>query len=359
MDNRDLARRFLELAGATDFHSSPEGWVCRCPFHDGPNGFHKSKNPSFSINATSGAFMCFSGVCGRRGSMIYLLMDRCGYSFSRAKELVGDVFQYVAAMEGELPDFNARRLKSRDEAYDSMKEIQVELLGIFDRCPQYMLDRGFAMSVLKQWDVGYDMEARRVTIPVWTKDHRLVGITKRSIDEWVEPRYKHLYFEKSMLLYGEHLIDEVTEAEPLIVVESQMSVLWLYQAGIRNAVSTLGSQVSQRQIERMSRYPWIVLGFDEDDAGMKATQRVLHGRDSVKRDPVNPWRKILVHEPGLVERIRRGRVKVVETYGMDRLNAKTGRTEKCKDFQEVPLHLAVEAARGAVPWELWNLHESS
>ena len=175
----------------------------------------------------------------------------------------------------------------------------------------------------------------------------------------MEPRYKHLYFEKSMVLYGEHLVGQVTEAEPLVVVESQMSVLWLYQAGIRNVVSTLGSQVSQRQVERISRYPWVVLGFDEDDAGVKATQRVLHGRDSLRRDPSNWKRMVTVHEPGLVERMQRNRIRVVESYCMERVNEKTGRIERCKDFQEIPLDLAVEVARGAAPWELWNLSETT
>lgn len=347
MDHRDVARRFLELAGATDFKHSPEGWVCRCPFHDGPTGYHKSKNPSFSINATTGAFCCFSGVCGKRGSMTYLLMDRCGFSFSRAKELLGDMFMQVQVGDSELPTFNGRRVK-KDTAYERMPTLPVELLGIFDRCPRYMVDRGFEPRVLKQWDVGYDIDNRMVTIPVWTKDARLVGITKRAVDEWVEPRYRHLYFEKSMVLYGEHLVTDVTESDPLVVVESQMSVFWLYQAGIRNVVSTLGSQVSLNQIMRIARYPWVVLGFDEDDAGFKATRRVLHGRDTIQRDPVTR-RKIEVHEPGLVERMNRGRIRVVESY----------LTPKSKDFQEIPLELAVEVVRSPVPWELWRLGESS
>ena len=294
--------------------------------------------------------MCFSGVCGKRGHLTYILMDRCGFSFSKARELLGDMFlQIGTGGSSTLPEFEQRKFKRRaDVEYEKMEEIPAEILGVYDRCPVYMLNRGFTKSTLRQWDVGYDVERRRVTIPVWSKDRRLVGITKRAVDEDVEPRYKHLYFEKSRLLYGEHLVSDVTEAEPLIVVESQMSVLWLYQSGIRNAVSTLGSQVSLNQIERIAKYPWVVLAFDEDDAGRKATVRVLHGKDQLAWDPL-VRRKMPVHEPGLVERVQRGRLKVVESYCQ----------EGSKDFQEIPEELAAEVARGAVPWELWNLEEST
>lgn len=337
MDQRDYVRRFLELAGATDFRPSAEGWVCRCPFHDGPTGRHRSKNPSFSVNAKTGAFLCFSGVCGKRGSLTHLLMERCGLPFSKVRDMVGDIFQPQMIDVPTLPTYEGRNKKSSPQ--DRMESLPVEILGAYDRCPVYMLERGFDKTVLRQWDIGFDEHRRKVTIPVWLADRRLVGITKRAVDPWIEPRYQHLYFEKALVLYGEHLVSDVTEKDPLVVVESQMSVMWLHQAGVRNAVSTLGSQVSATQVSRISKYPYVILAFDEDEAGRNATHRVLHGRFKQMRQRHHG--EVEIHEPGIIHTMSRGRVRVVTTYDV----------EGMKDFQEIPLDRVRGVLDNAPRWE--------
>jgi len=59
-------------------------------------------------------------------------------------------------------------------------------------------------------------------------------------------------------------------------VEGYMDVIALAEAGIRNAVATLGTATSESQIQRMFRHaPEITFCFDGDEAGRRAAWRAL------------------------------------------------------------------------------------
>ena len=66
------------------------------------------------------------------------------------------------------------------------------------------------------------------------------------------------------------------KAGKLMLVEGYMDVIALAEAGIRNAVATLGTATSEAQIQRMFRHaPEITFCFDGDEAGRRAAWRAL------------------------------------------------------------------------------------
>jgi hypothetical protein len=225
-----------------------------------------------------------------------------------------------------------------------MEAIDPALLGVYERCPRYMLNRGFTMATLRSWDVGYDAEENRVTFPVWSADgSRLLGFTKRrayETEDPMDPAYLHVGFRKGLVLYGQHRVAGVSERYPLFVHEGTPSVLWQSQQGFPNGVATLGSRVSQEQVDLLSGYSYVVLCFDDDDAGRKATLRVLFGTKQVS------WqdgRRKEVQVPGLVSRVERGRLRVVQ-----------GWPEGAKDYQEIRDGAGEFLMDCAVPWERWE-----
>ena len=59
-----------------------------------------------------------------------------------------------------------------------------------------------------------------------------------------------------------------------VVVEGYMDFISLYQAGIKNAVATLGTAFTDRQVGLIKRYTdRIVLFYDSDEAGINAAKR--------------------------------------------------------------------------------------
>jgi DNA primase len=108
---------------------------------------------------------------------------------------------------------------------------------------------------------------------------QLAGWQTRSLKEWQEllgepvdtgPKYKNTPdFPKDTTLYNR----PSNLAEPLLVVESVMSVvskshLW------PTMCATFGASVTERQKLLLADHPRIILWFDNDNAGWKATEEV-------------------------------------------------------------------------------------
>ncbi|MEJ2012133.1 MAG: toprim domain-containing protein [Anaerolineales bacterium] len=72
-----------------------------------------------------------------------------------------------------------------------------------------------------------------------------------------------------------------------MIVEGYMDVIGLHQAGYENAVSPMGTALSESQLRQLKRYSRrIVLALDADAAGSQATLRGLDiARDALDRQP--------------------------------------------------------------------------
>ena len=82
-------------------------------------------------------------------------------------------------------------------------------------------------------------------------------------------------FHKSSLLYGLHLArTAVAKEDRAILVEGQMDVLALHQAGLHAVIAPMGTALTERQLKELSRLTRrLFLCFDADNAGKEATLR--------------------------------------------------------------------------------------
>jgi len=97
--------------------------------------------------------------------------------------------------------------------------------------------------------------------------------------KWRFPKH----FPKAHILYNAHRA-ETFRHRGIIVVECPWAAMRLYQAGLPNAVSLLGTQLFQDQIKWLSKAPIILLLLDGDHAGRKASSSIaqsLHGLTTV------------------------------------------------------------------------------
>ena len=97
-----------------------------------------------------------------------------------------------------------------------------------------------------------------------------------------EPKYLNSQetplFHKSQVLYGlDHAKAAMAATGVAIVVEGYTDVIALHEAGIENAVATLGTALTMRHIRVLSRHASkrIVYLFDGDAAGQRAADRAL------------------------------------------------------------------------------------
>ncbi len=141
-----------------------------------------------------------------------------------------------------------------------------------------------AAGLLKQRPGGnghYDTFRHRLIFPICDELGRQIAFGGRSIDADDEPKYLNSpespVFHKSRTLYGMHLAKrEIIEARQVIVTEGYTDVVACHQAGVRNAVATLGTALTADHVRVLKRLcEEVVLVFDGDEAGRRAADRAL------------------------------------------------------------------------------------
>ena len=131
------------------------------------------------------------------------------------------------------------------------------------------LNDGIDLNTQREFEIGFDLDSERITIPIRDELGTLVGVKGRLFNrEGFGDKY--IYLErcsKSKLLYGLYkTIDYIRETGICVVVESEKSVLALWSKGIKNVVAIGGHILSKKQVEMITRLGIneVVFCFDED-----------------------------------------------------------------------------------------------
>ena len=118
-------------------------------------------------------------------------------------------------------------------------------------------------------------------IPIRNASGKICGFGGRVLNKDDVPKYlnspKTELFDKGRLLYGLDLARQpIRTQDQAIIVEGYMDVIGLYQAGFTNAVSPMGTALTDDQFRLLKKYTRrIILALDPDAAGEKATLRGL------------------------------------------------------------------------------------
>ncbi|MBQ2719258.1 MAG: DNA primase, partial [Clostridia bacterium] len=152
---------------------------------------------------------------------------------------------------------------------------------------QHFLDKGFREDELiaaflcgrsEKSGLLYQSFRDRVMFPVIDVTGNVIAFGGRVLDD-SQPKYKNSsdtpVFKKSKNLYAMNFARQSC-AERLILCEGYMDVIAMHAAGVTNAVATLGTAITPEQARLVSHYTKsVVLSYDSDEAGQKATSRAL------------------------------------------------------------------------------------
>jgi len=157
----------------------------------------------------------------------------------------------------------------------------------------FFAERQISPETVAHFGLGFcnkGMMADRIVIPINNERGELVAYCGRALTaEMVEAEKYKLPpgLNKMALVYN--LDQQADGIKTLVVVESFLSVFRLYQAGIKEAVTCLGSSMSERQADLLSAKlgsaGQVLFLLDADEAGQKATTKgveLLAGRLFVK-----------------------------------------------------------------------------
>lgn len=140
-----------------------------------------------------------------------------------------------------------------------------------------MLEAGLVIQSAKNGKY-YDKFRNRVMFPVIDVKGNVVAFSGRVLDD-SKPKYMNspetLLYKKTQTVFGLNLAKQNNDAL-IILVEGNIDVVMLHQAGFSNAVAPLGTAFTKEQARLISKYAkTVVVAFDIDKAGIKATDKAI------------------------------------------------------------------------------------
>ena len=275
--------------------------------------FHGEKTASFSVAPDKGIYYCFG--CHKGGGAINFMMELEGLSYP-------DAVRALAKRAGmEVPE---------DEQYQSRYRQQERLWALMKEAARYFhaqlyspagaeglayaQKRGMPKATLTTFGIGFapnswsglvdamkkkgytekelvdaglvsqkgnrifDRFRNRLMFPVFDVRGNVIGFGGRVMDDST-PKYLNspetLIFNKRKNLFGLNLAKK-SKLGYLILVEGYMDAIALHQYGFDCAVASLGTSLTEEHAVLLSRYTeQVVLIFDGDEAGQRATRRAI------------------------------------------------------------------------------------
>ncbi len=308
LDIVDVVGHYVELkkAGAN--------FKANCPFHE-------ENSPSFVVSPSKQIYHCFG--CGAGGDSIKFVMEYEHLNYPEAIEKLASEYNVQLRYSQNdkagyhdkkiLDNYNLffrKKLIEHQEALDyfhsrgvydsSIEKFELGYAPHSKESLQYLNQNGvglkeaLSLGIIAKSDDGrvYARFSKRITFPVFTSGGKLVGFGGRIIDnrdnvgKYINSPTSKI-FDKSSLLYGYHKAKTtIMKKGEIIIVEGNLDVVMLHQAGFTNAVATLGTALTQKHIPLLKRGdPRIILAYDGDSAGVAAafkaasmlSQRGMHG----------------------------------------------------------------------------------
>ena len=284
--------------------------------------FHHEKTPSFMVSDAKGIWHCFG--CGEGGDIFGFVMKMDGLDFKGALENLAN--RANVPLEDSPASAGNRRLKDRliriNEAVTKYYQAQL------DRSPaakDYLQKRGIKTKAQGEFRLGYapsrgdslvkflrskgvnpaemakaglvrtttnrsaaplDLFRGRLMIPLVDSLDKVVGFSGRVLDDGL-PKYLNTpqtwLFDKGRFLFGLNLAKAaIRKADQVVVAEGHLDVIASHQIGVRQIIASGGTALTLSHLKQLSRLTKNVkLAFDQDQAGIVATERAIGLAQSV------------------------------------------------------------------------------
>jgi DNA primase len=313
----------LKKAGAQNYSGL-------CPFHG-------EKTPSFSVHATRQFYHCFG--CGVSGDVFSFVQKIENITFPESVRLVAQKLgiplpkaTYSSPAEARDAKLRAQLLDAQERAATFFQECLKRPEGA--RAREYLTGRGLDPETIAHFRIGYAPDSgfllrdrlanefseevlresglfswkqeeaadrekpttndqrpttvyskfrNRVMFPITNDAGKIIAFTGRTLatDEKSGPKYLNSpetgIYSKGRVLFN---LDKAKEAmrklDYAILVEGQMDCISVYAAGLHNVIASSGTAFTEIQAKLLGRFSKnVVVNFDPDTAGAKATERTL------------------------------------------------------------------------------------
>ncbi len=311
------AADIIEIVGDyVQLKKSGQSFTGLCPFHN-------EKTPSFNVNPTLGIYKCFG--CGEGGDVFSFLMKMEGVGFTEAIRTLADRYHI------DIPEPEWTEQQREDATHTEGILHALRFAGLYyyrqlmeleeaEHARDYLQKRGYSQKWIRMFGLGYatssgddlykaalkegiseellldadlikprqqgegyyDTFRGRLMFPIFNPSGRLIAFAGRIFDEgkktakYVNSAQTAVY-NKSAVLYGLNFAkNEIRKEQEVILVEGYTDVMSLFRVGIKHAVASSGTALTEQQIRLLKRYtPKLLMIYDADPAGQQAMERGL------------------------------------------------------------------------------------
>ncbi|WP_010531017.1 DNA primase [Lentibacillus jeotgali] len=279
--------------------------------------FHGEKTPSFSVTQEKQIFHCFG--CGKGGNVLTFVMEMEQYTFYEALKFLAD------RSSVDLPDFSHQHKSSISQENQSILSASEWITKLYHHLLRYTKDgkagyqyfneRGITDETIDVFQLGFapnvkdftaeflqkkgfhqqilvksgllslnednsitDRFRGRVMFPIRNHLGKTIAFGGRTISDQ-EPKYLNSpeseLFQKGKILYNFDLAKKhIRNQSEAVLFEGYMDVISAYQAGVKNAVATLGTSLTSSQARLLRRYvDTVIICYDADKAGTEAAYK--------------------------------------------------------------------------------------
>jgi DNA primase len=301
------------VQGYTDLRRQGSRYTGLCPFHD-------ERTPSFSVDPVEKLYYCFG--CQAGGDVFKFVREKEGLDFPEAIERLAERYGVELAFETTDP-----REEERRRARERLRDLLAKTAAFYARylwesgeaakAREYLERRGLHREALEEFGVGYapsawdsvlkralvagfresELEAAglvqkgrrggfydrfrsRIVFPLRDARGRVLGFGARAMRDAQQPKYVNspetAIYRKGRSLFGLDLARaHATREGRVIVVEGYTDVIALHQGGIKSAVASMGTALTDEQVAELARLANVLLlAFDADRSGRDAMLRV-------------------------------------------------------------------------------------
>ncbi len=316
--------------------------------------FHTEKNPSFYVYPEQQSWHCF-GACNTGGDVFSFVMRKENIDFGEALRMLADRVGVTipTRFEPEAGKDEKERLYKVNEAatlyfhnlllnspearkardYLDKRGFSTETMSLFqlgfaanswEALKQYLVEKEYSEDEILEaglvvaGDDGktHDRFRNKLMIPIRDNRGRNTGFGARVLDDSL-PKYVNSpqtpVFDKSGTLYAINLATQsIRQLDLAVIVEGYMDVITAHQNGFENVVASMGTAVTEKQVNTLKRLTKnLVLALDADTAGAEAMLRCVdyenildseikvvvlpEGKDpdDVIREDTATWKKLL------------------------------------------------------------------
>jgi len=280
--------------------------------------FHQEKTPSFNVNGQYQSYHCFG--CGVHGDVFKFVMEMDRLTFPEAVRAVAEK-NGIAVPKRASPDSDpqARMRAQIFELHERAAEFYRQSLegAEGNAARQYLKRRGVTPEIVKEFGLGYapasgqallralgsipeeaatnssligrredgsgsyDYFRNRLMFPIQNEAGKIVAFGARALRDEDQPKYLNSrespIYRKSRVLYNWHRAREAMRKQSLVVlVEGYMDAIGVFAAGVPNVVASCGTSLTLEHVKNIApMVKTVVVNYDPDSAGVKATERSL------------------------------------------------------------------------------------